>query len=49
MTTVSRIMEHVHRGSIGNVYSLLDGEYEFIEAIISENDSLTKKFQIKFT
>ena len=34
MTTVSRIMEHVHRGTIGTVYSLLDGEYEFIEANI---------------
>ena len=29
MTTVSRIMEHVHRGTIGSVYSVLDGEYEF--------------------
>ena len=36
MTTVSRIMEHVHRGSIGTVYSLLDGEYEFAEAKISD-------------
>ena len=34
MTTVSRIMEHVHRGTIGTVYSLLDGDYEFIEAEI---------------
>ena len=25
MTTVSRIMEHVHRGAIGTVYSILDG------------------------
>ena len=32
MTTVSRIMEHVHRGTIATVYSLLDGEYEFVEA-----------------
>ena len=32
MTTVSRIMEHVHRGTIGTVYSALDGDYEFIEA-----------------
>ena len=36
MTTVSRIMEHVHRGTIGTVYSLLDGAYEFIEAKILE-------------
>ena len=34
MTTVSRIMVHVHRGTIGTVYSILDGEYEFIEAKI---------------
>ena len=43
MTTVSRIMEQVHRGSIGTVYSLLDGEYEFIEAIISEKSELVNK------
>ncbi len=43
MTTVSRIMEHVHRGTIGTVYSLLDGEYEFIEAKILENSALLNK------
>ena len=43
MTTVSRIMEHVHRGSIGTVYSLLDGEYEFIEARISDKSELINK------
>ena len=43
MTTVSRIMEHVHRGTIGTVYSLLDGEYEFIEAKISEKSELLNK------
>ena len=43
MTTVSRIMEHVHRGTIGTVYSLLDGEYEFIEANISEKSELVNK------
>ena len=43
MTTVSRIMEHVHRGSIGTVYSLLDGEYEFIEAKIYEKSELINK------
>ena len=46
MTTVSRIMEHVHRGTIGTVYSLLDGEYEFIEAKILEKSELMNK-QIK--
>ena len=43
MTTVSRIMEHVHRGTIGTVYSVLDGEYEFIEAKISEKSDLVNK------
>ena len=43
MTTVSRIMEHVHRGSIDTVYSLLDGQYEFIEAKISEKSELANK------
>ncbi len=43
MTTVSRIMEHVHRGTIATVYSLLDGEYEFIEAKILEKSELLNK------
>ena len=43
MTTVSRIMEHVHKGTIGTVYSLLDGEFEFIEAKILENSELLNK------
>jgi len=43
MTTVSRIMEHVHRGTIGTVYSLLDGQYEFIEAKILEKSELVNK------
>tara|TARA_Y100000389_G_scaffold29173_1_gene24865 strand:- start:2171 stop:3544 length:1374 start_codon:yes stop_codon:yes gene_type:complete len=43
MTTVSRIMEHVHRGTIGTVYSLLDGEYEFIEAKILEKSELLNR------
>jgi trk system potassium uptake protein len=46
MTTVSRIMEHVHRGTIGTVYSLLDGEYEFIEAeILDKSELLNKKIK----
>ena len=36
-------MEHVHRGSIANVYSVLDGEFEFIEAKISEKSELVNK------
>ena len=43
LTTVSRIMEHVHKGTIGTVYSLLDGEYEFIEAKILEKSELLNK------
>ena len=43
MTTVSRIMEHVHKGTIKTVYSLLDGEYEFIEAEILEKSELLNK------
>ena len=43
MTTVSRIMEHVHMGTIATVYSLLDGEYEFIEAEILEKSELLNK------
>ena len=43
MTTVSRIMEHVHKGTIETVYSLLDGDYEFIEAEILEKSELLNK------
>ena len=43
LTTVSRIMEHVHKGTIGSVYSLLDGEYEFIEAKVLEQSELLNK------
>jgi len=43
MTTVSRIMEHVHKGTIETVYSLLDGEYEFIEAEVLEKSELLNK------
>ena len=46
MTTVSRIMEHVHRGTIGTVYSVLDGQYEFIEAkILDKSDLVNKKIR----
>ena len=43
MTTVSRIMEHVHRGTIATVYSLLDGDFEFIEAKVLEKSELLNK------
>ncbi len=46
MTTVSRIMEHVHKGTIGSVYSLLDGKYECIEAkILDKSDLVNKKIK----
>jgi len=43
MTTVSTILKHVHKGTIETVYSLLDGEYEFIEAEILETSELINK------
>ena len=43
MTTVSRIMEHVHKGTIETVHSVLDGEYEFIEAEVLEKSELLNK------
>ena len=43
MTTVSKIMKHVHMGTIDTVYSLLDGQYEFLEAKILESSDLINK------
>tara|TARA_A100001011_G_C14307807_1_gene844038 strand:+ start:2342 stop:3715 length:1374 start_codon:yes stop_codon:yes gene_type:complete len=43
MTTVSRILEHVHKGTIGSVYSILEGQYEFMEAKILEKSELLNK------
>ena len=43
MTTVSKIMKHVHMGTIDTVYSLLDGQYEFLEAKILESSELINK------
>jgi len=42
-TTVSTILKHVHKGTIETVYTLLDGEYEFIEAEILETSELINK------
>ena len=36
MTTVSSILKHVHKGTIENAYSILNGDYEVIEADIIE-------------
>ena len=43
MITVSNILKHVHKGTIESVYSILDGEYEFIEAEIMETSELINK------
>ena len=43
MTTVSTIMKHVHMGTIDTVFSLLDGQYEFLEAKILESSDLVNK------
>ena len=42
-TTVSTILKHVHKGTIETVYTLLDGEYEFIEAEVLETSELISK------
>ena len=46
MTTVSKIMEHVHKGTIGTVYSLLDGEYAgVLTEILDKSELLNKKIK----
>ena len=43
LTTISTILKHVHKGTIETVYTLLDGEYEFIEAEVLETSELIAK------
>ena len=43
LSTISTILKHVHKGTIETVYTLLDGEYEFIEAEILETSELISK------
>jgi len=43
MNTVSSILKHIHKGTIANVYSLLNGEYEIIEAEIIDSSELINK------
>jgi len=43
MNTVSSILKHIHKGSIENAYSMLNGEYEIIEAEIIETSELVNK------
>ena len=42
-TTISTILKHVHKGTIETVYTLLDGEFEFIEAEVLETSELISK------
>ena len=43
MNTVSSILKHIHKGSIENAYSILNGEYEVIEAEIIDTSDLVNK------
>ena len=43
MNTVSSILKHVHKGTIETVYTILNGEYEVIEAEIIETSELINK------
>ena len=43
MNTVSSILKHVHKGTVENAYSILNGEYEAIEAEIIESSELVNK------
>ena len=40
MNTVSSILKHIHKGSIETAYTILNGEYEVIEADIIETSEL---------
>jgi len=43
MTTVSSILKHVHKGTIEKAYTILNGEYEVIEAEIIDTSELINK------
>ena len=43
MNTVSSILKHIHKGTIENAYSILNGEYEIIEAEIIETSELINR------
>jgi trk system potassium uptake protein TrkA len=43
MTTVSSILKHIHKGTIETAYSIMNGEYEVIEAEIIETSELINK------
>ncbi len=48
MTTVSSILKHVHKGTIENAHTILNGDYEIIEAEIIETSDLINK-ELKHT
>ena len=43
MNTVSNILKHIHKGTIETAYTILNGEYEVIEAEIIETSELINK------
>tara|TARA_B100001057_G_C22843827_1_gene948175 strand:- start:1480 stop:2871 length:1392 start_codon:yes stop_codon:yes gene_type:complete len=43
MNTVSSILKHVHKGTIETAYTILNGEYEVIQADIIETSELTNQ------
>ena len=43
MNTVSSILKHIHKGTVENAYSILNGEYEVIEAEILDSSELINK------
>ena len=43
MSTVSSILKHVHKGTIETAYTIMNGEYEVIEAEIIETSELINK------
>jgi len=43
LNTVSSILKHVHKGSIETAYTILNGEFEVIEAEIIETSELINK------
>ncbi len=43
MNTVSSILKHIHKGTIETAYTILDGEFEVIEAEIIETSELINK------
>jgi K+ transport systems, NAD-binding component len=43
MDTVSTILKHVHKGTIETAHTILNGEYEVIEADIIETSELINK------